>query len=272
MSAPSYPFGNANSFSGVPWTVANPDYNSNIYGAAGLIGSSVSGFPTVSSGCSPTMTNPQAAGYAGQIEGIAGQLGATGAGAVSAAQGTQAQVGGLASQLQGLGTGLSTAFSGDLPYAQQALSNAFDPQQTAYNYYLNQAQNAAGAAAAQSGVANTPYGAEIQGATTGNFGNQWQTAQIGREATGAATATGLQSQYESGVVAGGALINQAGQLDLGALSGTLQAYGLQGTNLAVAGQMIQGLLASLSESVTAPAGQILTGSNSASNASQALGG
>jgi hypothetical protein len=205
------------------------------------------------------MTNPQAAGYAGQIEGIAGQLGASGAGAVGAAQSTQATVGGLASQLQGLGTGLTTAFSNDLPYASQALSDAFDPMKSAQQYYLNQAQSAAGAAAAQSGVANTPYGAEIQGATTGNFNNAWQTAQIGREATGASTATALQNQYESGVVAGGQLINQAGTLDLGALSGVLQGYGLQGTALASAGQMVQGLLASLSQSVKAPDGSILTG-------------
>ena len=258
MATSVEPFGNANSFSGVPWTVANPNYNGNIFGFAGGLGSTVSGFPTVSSGGSPTMTNPQAAGYAGQVEGIAGQLGQSGAGAVSQANSTASTVGGLASQLQGLGTGLSTAFSGDLSYANQALATAFDPMSTEQNYYLNQAQNAAGAASAQSGVANTPYGAEVQGATTAAFDNAWQTAQVGREATGAATATGLQSQYESGVVAGGALINQAGQLDLGALSGQLQAYGLQGTNLAAAGQMIQGLLSSLSESVTAPQGQVLS--------------
>jgi len=265
MATSIQPFGNANSFSGVPWTVPNPQYNANQYAIGGAIGSLSGESAPVSSGGAATMTNPQAAGYAGQIEGIAGQLGASGAGAVGAATATQGQVGGLAAQLQGLGTGLTTAFSNDLPYASQALSDAFDPQKTAYNYYLDQAQNAAGSAAAQSGVAGTPYGAEIQGATTGNFGNQWQTAQIGRESTGAATATNLQNQYESGVVAGGALINQAGQLDLGALSSVLSAYGLQGTNLAAAGQMIQGLLASLSESVTAPPGQSLTYSNSNSS-------
>src|SRR5208283_5093672 len=259
------PWGNATSFSGVAWTVNNPNYNNNIYGAIGGIGSSVSGFPTVSSGGAPTMTNPQAAGYAGQVEGIAGQLGSSGAGAVSAALGTQQQVGGLASQLQSLGTGLTTAFSGDLPYAQQALQTAFDPQKSAYNYYLNQNQNQTAAAAAQSGFAGTPYAAEVQNAGTGAFQNAWQTAQVGREATGAATAEGLQQQYEAGVLGGAGLINQAGQLDLGALSGVLQAYGLQGNNLAAAGQLVQGLLSSLSESVTAPSGATLTyGSNNSS--------
>ncbi len=260
------PFGNANSFSGIPWTVPNPSYQPDT-NFGDQLGYQITGIASALSptGGSPTMTNPQAAMYAGQVEGIAGQLGTAGQGAVSTANATASQVGGLASQLQGLGTGLSTAFSGDLGYANQALATAFDPMTTAYNYYLNQAQSAAGAASAQSGVANTPYGSEVQGATTGNFANAWQTAQVGREATGAATATGLQSQYESGVVAGGALINQAGQLDLGALSGQLQAYGLQGTNLAAAGQMIQGLLASLSESVTAPSGGTLTYSNSNSS-------
>jgi len=211
------------------------------------------------------MQNPQAAGYAGQVEGIAGQLGQVGQGAIGAATATQGQVGGLASQLQSLGTGLTTAFSGDLPYAQQALQTAFDPQKSAYNYYLNQNQNQTAAAAAQSGFAGTPYAAEVQNAGTGAFQNAWQTAQVGREATGAATAEGLQQQYEAGVLGGAGLINQAGQLDLGALSGVLQAYGLQGNNLAAAGQLISGLLSSLSESVSAPAGASLTYSNSSSS-------
>jgi hypothetical protein len=257
-SPTSQPFGNATSFSGIPWTVSNPTYDPAPFGFSSGLANSISGFNT-SNGQSPTMANPQATGYANQVEGIAGQLGASGGNAVSAANATASNVGGLASQLQGLGTGLTTAFSNDLPYAQQALTDAFDPMKTEQNYYLNQAQSAAGAASAQSGVAGTPYGAEVQGATTASFNNAWQTAQVGREATGAATATALQNQYESGVVAGGALINQAGQLDLGALSGQLQAYGLQGSNLAAAGQMIQGLLSSLNESLSNSNGATLTG-------------
>ena len=252
------PYGNATSFSGIPWTVPNPTYNANPYGAAGLIGSSVSGFAPNNSGGSPTETNPQAAGYANQVEGIAGQLANSGQGAVSSALGTQQQVGGLASQLQSLGTGLTTAFSGNLNYANQALQTGFDPMQTAYNYYLNQNQNQTAAAATHSGFAGTPYAAEVQNAGTGAFQNAWQTAQVGRENTAANTATTLQNQYEQGVLGGGSLINQAGQLDLGSLSGVLQAYGLQGTNLASAGQMIMGLLGSLSQSVSTTTGQPLS--------------
>src|SRR5208337_1234544 len=216
MATEIQPYGNAQSFSGVPWTIPNPNYNANQFAIGGAVGSMGGASTPWATGGQPTMQNPQAAGYGGQIEGIAGQLGQVGQGAVGTATATQGQVGGLASQLQSLGTGLTTAFSGDLPYAQQALQTAFDPQKSAYNYYLNQNQNQTAAAAAQSGFAGTPYAAEVQNAGTGAFQNAWQTAQVGREATGAATAEGLQQQYEAGVLGGAGLINQAGQLDLGA--------------------------------------------------------
>jgi hypothetical protein len=264
------PYGNATSFSGIPWTVNNPNYNPNPYGFAGDLAGSFGGAHNATYGGGPTMQNPQATGYGNQIEGIAGQLAGSGAGAVSSAKGTQQTVSGMADQMRALGTGLSTAFSGNLGYADQALQTAFDPQKTAYDYYLNQNMNQTAAGEAQSGLAGTPYAAEVGAAATGAFQNAWQTSQVGREATGAATATGLQNQYEQGVLGGAGLINQAGQLDLGAMSGVLQAYGLQGQNLASAGQMIQGLLSSLGISETGAYGNPLTGTpNSYSNASGA---
>ena len=266
----SGPWGNASGFSGIPWTINNPNYSSDVWsGVRGGLGSLAT---PQSNGQSPTMQNPQASGYANQIEGIAGQMGATGAGAVSAAQNTQGQVSGMADQMRALGTGLAGAFSGNLGYANQALKDAFDPQSTAYNYYLNQNQNQTAAAEAQSGIAGTPYAAEVGSAGTGAFQNAWQTAQVGREATGAATATGLQNQYEQGVLGGGQLINQAGQLDLGGLSGVLQAYGLQGSNLSSAAQMIQGLLSSLGVSETGAYGGALSGSPTSASAYQNAGG
>ena len=264
MAFSSSPWGNAASFAGIPWQISNPNYNPNQFAIGGALGSMGGATTPQSSGGAPTMDNPQAYGYAGQIEGIAGQLGKTGAGALNAAQQTQGQVGGLANQLVSLGQGLTTQFAGNLPYADKALSEAFDPMKTAYNYYLNQNQDQTAAAAAQSGFAGTPYAAEVQNAGTGTFQNAWQTAQIGREATGAATAEGLQQQYEAGVLGGAGLINEAGQLDLGALSGVLQAYGLQGNNLAQAGQLLQGLLSSLGISESAPSGASLQGPASAS--------
>jgi hypothetical protein len=232
----------SDSFSGIPWTVNNPNFNGN--------NRNFLGDQPLQMGVSPTMPNPQATGYANQIEGIAGQAIGAGAAGVGAAQGTQGQLGALASQLQGMGAGLANQFSGNLGYANQALADAFDPQKAAYNYYLNQNQNQTASGMAQSGLAGTPYGAEVQNAGTGAFQNAWQTAQIGREATGAATATGLQNQYEQGVLGGAGLINQAGQLDIAGLNGVLQAYGLQGQDLASAGGMIQSLLSSLGISVS----------------------
>ncbi len=258
MAFTSAPWGNATSFSGIPMQVNNPAYTGNQFGLSGMLASDISGAP-LGNGQPPNVPNPQALGLMSNVQSQAGALDSAGGSAVSAALGTQQQIGGLANQLQSIGTGMQTQFAGNIPYANQALQTAFDPNSSAYNYYLNQAQNAAGSAAAQQGQAGTPYGAEIQGATTGAFGNAWQTAQVGREATGAATATGLQQQQLASQTAGGQLINEAGQLDLGSLSSVLQGYGLQGSNLAAAGTLLSQLLGDLSVSVSNSNGQMLTG-------------
>jgi hypothetical protein len=81
---------------------------------------------------------------------------------------------GNAARMQGIAGGLNGATAGDLAYANQALINAFDPQKQAYNYYLQQALSTAGAQEAQQGINNTPYGAEVTGATGANFANNWK--------------------------------------------------------------------------------------------------
>jgi hypothetical protein len=136
--------------------------------------------------------------------------------------------------MQGIAGGLNGATAGDLSYANQALMDAFDPQKAAYNYYLQQALSTAGAQEAQQGIGNTPYGAEVTGATGANFANNWQTQQIARENQGMQTATGLQNQYLGQQQAAASILDQAGQLDLGAASQLLSQYGLQGSNMAAA--------------------------------------
>jgi hypothetical protein len=136
--------------------------------------------------------------------------------------------------MQGIAGGLNGATAGDLTYANQALLNAFDPQKQAYNYYLQQALNTAGAQEAQSGISGSPYGAEVTGATAANFGNNWQTQQIARENQGMQTATGLQNQYLGQQQAAAGILDQAGNLDLGAASQLLGQYGLEGSNMAAA--------------------------------------
>jgi hypothetical protein len=147
--------------------------------------------------------------------------------------------------MQGIAGGLNGATAGDLTYANQALLNAFDPQKQAYNYYLQQALSTAGAQEAQQGINNTPYGAEVTGATGANFANNWQTQQIQRENTGMQTATGLQNQYLGQQQAAAGILDQAGNLDLGAASQLLGQYGVQGSNMAAALQAMTQLFGNM---------------------------
>src|SRR5208283_3457861 len=222
----------SSSYSGIPLTTPSQFYIPGTYGgyAPGLgmpdqftMGYTIPGQPTPAAGL--------LYGAEGGAQGLYGfgQQGA-GAGFNSAVTGAS----NAASGMTGIAGGLNGATAGDLTYANQALLNAFDPQKQAYNYYLQQALSTAGAQEAQSGVAGSPYSAEVTGATAANFGNNWQTAQIGRENTGMQTATGLQNQYLGQQQAAAGILDQAGNLDLGAAGQLLQQYGLQGSNMAAA--------------------------------------
>jgi hypothetical protein len=151
-----------------------------------------------------------------QGAGIGGEL----AGATGAASGESA-----------IGAGLNGLFTGDLSYANQALATAFDPNQSIMKADLAQVQDQTNASLANSGLASTPYGASVNAGAAGNFMNNWQTQQVQRENTGMSTATGLQNQYLGGQTAAAGIMNQAGQLDLGAAQAQLQQYGLQGDEL-----------------------------------------
>jgi hypothetical protein len=179
-----------------------------------------------------------------------GQQGSSAAnGALGAAQGN-------AAGMQGIAGGLNGATSGDLSYANQALINAFDPQKQAYNYYLTQALSTAGAQEAQQGIGNTPYGAEVTGATGANFANNWQTQQIARENQGMQTATGLQNQYLGQQQAAAGILDQAGNLDIGAATQYLNEYGLQGSNMAAALQAMTALFGDMRTSTSSSGGGV----------------
>jgi hypothetical protein len=96
-------------------------------------------------------------------------------------------------------------------YANQALTNAFDPQQALYNKTFQQQHEQALANQAQSGTATTPYGAGISTTGDQNFDIAWQQSQLANQAQGANTASALLGQSA----------NQLG-LGLNALTG---AYG-----------------------------------------------
>ena len=144
--------------------------------------------------------------------------------------------------LSNLGSGLATAFQGNLPYANQALSNAFDPNQSIYNQNRADLTDATRAGEAARGIAMSPYGASVEGNVLGRFQNDWMDRSVSRQNMGANTAATLQGQYTQGVLGGGSLINQSGQLDQNNAAIQLQRYGLQGQQLQAAIQALNNLI------------------------------
>jgi len=141
-----------------------------------------------------------------------------------------------------MGTGLATAFQGNLPYADQALSNAFDPNQSIFNQQRSDLLDETRAGEAMRGIAMSPYGASVEGNTLGRFRNDWQDRSVARQNMGAQTANILQGRYQEGVMGGGSLINQSGQLDQNNATVQLQRYGLQGDQLQAAIRALNDLI------------------------------
>ena len=114
---------------------------------------------------------------------------------------------GLANLQYGTGTGLVGQGMSQIPYLQQTLQTAFDPQNALYNQLLSQTQNQQNVQNAQSGVANTPYGASLADLNLQNFNIGWQNNLLNRMQTGAQTAGQLGSNI-TGLT--GAGLNYAG--------------------------------------------------------------
>jgi hypothetical protein len=132
--------------------------------------------------------------------------------------------------LIGAGQGLTGAAQGMLPYVQQILGQAFDPQGAVYNQALSQTQNQTGANLANTGVGSTPYGASVMGNTLGNFNLGWQNNLLNRQATGLGAAGGALGQIGGAEQTGGNLISGGG--DLAMQGGMLPFATLQGLNTA----------------------------------------
>ncbi len=176
-------------------------------------------------------------GGTGGTNGINGQvsmLNNAGNAAVGSAKSAQNSATATANQLKSLGSAMSGEFSYNDAYAQQALADAFDPHKDIYNRYLGQVTDQTNSQSALRGIANTPYGAAVTADSLGNFNTAWNAQQIQNENVGMQTATGLQQQRLSAQEAGGALINDAGQLNLGAAKNLLEAYGIQGSDMSAA--------------------------------------
>jgi hypothetical protein len=96
-----------------------------------------------------------------------------------------------------------------IPYANQALNQGFDPQQTLYNSQYQQMQQQQNAIAAQNGVSGSPYAAGGENQAAMDFNSNWQNQQLGREQTAAGTYNTLMNQAGTDFTAAGNMANQA---------------------------------------------------------------
>ena len=100
------------------------------------------------------------------------------------------------------GSALTQTAGGTLPYVNQALQTAFDPQSALYARAFQQQQDQGNVTNAQNGVAGTPYGAALARQGNQNFDIDWQKAQIQNQQTGAGTAATLLGGAGSGLQTG----------------------------------------------------------------------
>lgn len=145
---------------------------------------------------------------------------------------------GDANNIRNLAGNLAGQFKGNLGYADQALKDAFDPQQAQFKQQMADLTDQTRAGEAARGISMSPYGAGVEANTQGRFRNDWQTAQVGREAQGAQTATGLQAQYQAGQAGAAGMYAQAAGISQADIGLQLQAYGLQGQQLQAAQDMM----------------------------------
>ncbi|HEX8838199.1 MAG TPA: hypothetical protein VF748_14755 [Candidatus Acidoferrum sp.] len=153
------------------------------------------------------------------------QLAQSTAGGVTGAPGQFAlgTAGQVAPQLVNAGLGEISSSVGAMPYVQQILQTAFDPQNALYNRTLSDVTNQAGAAAANAGVASTPYGASTVGNTLSNFNIDWANQQLQRQATGLGSAIPALEGLGTTAAGGGELATMGGGLPFTTLAGLNQS-------------------------------------------------
>lgn len=147
-----------------------------------------------------------------------------------------------APQIQGGGNTSIAAGNSLVPFANQTLQTAFDPQSALYDQQRQLNTDQTRATSATQGVAGTPYGAGVENKSNQDFNLAWQNAQLARQAQGASTAEGLIGQQGQSATTGANLLTGAAQTPLNALS-QLNAAG--GQTSAVPQQAISDFLAYL---------------------------
>jgi hypothetical protein len=175
-----------------------PQYSPPI--SAGQTQGTISNANTAIQGLSPYLSYAGATpGQLGQITPQFGQIAQNISNTPYASSDLSGQVSaaGMAPGLAGLqyGTGLSLTGTGlsQIPYINQTMQTAFDPQNALYNQLLAQTQNQQNVANTQAGVGTTPYGASLADLNLSNFNMNWLQSQLQRQQTGAQTASTLGS-------------------------------------------------------------------------------
>lgn len=114
---------------------------------------------------------------------------------------------------------LSSAAMSTLPYAQQVLQTAMDPQNALYDRTLQQTQDQQRVGQAARGITMSPYGAGLENQALQNFNIDWQNNQLNRQTTGLDSAnkaiTGATANASSAnnlAGAGAAALQQGGLL------------------------------------------------------------
>jgi hypothetical protein len=160
----------------------------------------------------PPAYMPQSLGAAdsGAINGI-GALGTTIGGATTSANNIannpyapsyQANVGQIGQAGMAGGANIYGAAQSTLPYAQQALQTAYDPQNALYAQQYQANNDAVNASLASRGLATTPYGAGVQSTSDQQFNTNWLQTQLQRQATGAQTASSILNTAGTGTTTG----------------------------------------------------------------------
>jgi hypothetical protein len=139
-------------------------------------------------------------------------------GAQTAANNAGAAYGQVGNQSLNAGQQVNGAALSMLPYAQQIMQTAMDPQNALYDRTLQQVQDQQRVAQAARGVTKSPYGAGLENQALSNFNIDWQNNQLQRQATGLEAANKAIT---------GAAANTSTASNLGAAgAGALQQAGL----------------------------------------------
>jgi hypothetical protein len=147
------------------------------------------------------------AGAYGGIQGlnptIAGATGAAGQIANNPfASSYQSNAGAVGAAGMGAGANILGTAQSYLPYAQQTLQTAYDPQNALYAQQYQANNDAVNASLSSRGLGTTPYGAGVQSTSDQQFNTNWLQTQLQRQATGAQTAGSLLNSAGTGSTTG----------------------------------------------------------------------